>query len=54
MTIAARSVGILVTLRPVARSWSVLAQESKSAPLAAQLCKLLDENKLDSIAARES
>ncbi len=31
-----------------------VAQESKSAALAVELCKLLDQNKLDSIAAKQS
>ena len=31
-----------------------IAQESKSASLAAELCKLMDQHKLDSIAAKES
>ena len=54
MTIAARGVGILVISGLLLSPGLSFAQESKSAPLAAELCKLLDQNKLDSIAARES
>jgi hypothetical protein len=54
VTIAARSVGILVLCGLLLGPDPSYAQESKSAALAAQLCKLLDENKLDSIAAREA
>jgi hypothetical protein len=54
VTIAARSVGALVLTGFLLGPALSFAQESKSAPLAAQLCKLLDEHKLDSIAAKES
>ena len=54
MTIAARSVGVLVLSGLLLGPGPSFAQESKSAPLAAELCKLLDDNKLDSIAARQS
>ena len=54
VTIAARGVGILVISGLLLSPGLSFAQESRSAPLAAELCKLLDLNKLDSIAARES
>ena len=54
MTIAARSVGVLIISGLVVSAAPSIAQESKSAPLAAELCKLLDDNKLDSIAAKQS
>jgi len=54
VTIAVRGVGILLISGLLLVPGLSYAQESKSAPLAAQLCKLLDENKLDSIAAKES
>ena len=54
MTIAVRSVGALVLTGFLLGPTLSFAQESKSAPLAAQLCKLLDEHKLDSIVAKES
>ena len=53
MTIAARSVGVLLLSGLLLAPGLAFAQESKSAPLAAELCKLLDEKKLDSIAARQ-
>ena len=57
-----RSVGIFIIvaflLAPVQaaaqNSKPGAAPDSKSAALAAELCKLLDENKLDSIAAKEA
>ena len=54
MAIAARSVGAFIVSGLLLVPGLSFAQESKSAPLAAELCKLLDENKLDSIAARQS
>ena len=53
MTIAARSVGVLLLSGLMLAPGLAFAQDSKSAPLAAELCKLLDERKLDSIAARQ-
>ena len=54
MTIAARSVGGLILSGVLLGAGPSFAQESKSAPLAAELCKLLDAHKLDSIAARQA
>jgi len=54
VTIAARSVGVLVLSGFMLAPALSFAQESKSAPLAAELTRLLDEQKLDSIAARQS
>lgn len=54
MAPTARCVCALVLSALVCSPAVSLAQESKSAALAAELCKLLDENKLDSIAAKES
>jgi hypothetical protein len=53
MTIAIRNIGALMLCSLLLAPRPSLAQESKSAPLAAELCKLLDANKLDSIAARQ-
>jgi hypothetical protein len=53
MTIVARSVGTLMLCGLLLAPRPSFAQESKSAPLAAELCKLLDAQKLDSIAARQ-
>jgi hypothetical protein len=53
VTIAARSVGVLLLSGLLLAPGLSFAQDSKSAPLAAELCKLLDEKKLDSIAARQ-
>jgi hypothetical protein len=49
-----RSVTVIVFLALLLAPVHSLAQESKSAALAAELCKLLDEKKLDSIAAKEN
>ena len=54
MTIAARSVGAFVLSGLLLVPGLSFAQDSKSAPLAAELCKLLDEKKLDSIAAHQA
>ena len=54
MTIAARNVGIFVLCGLMLGAGPAVAQESKSAPLAAELCKLLDDHKLDSIAAKQT
>jgi hypothetical protein len=54
MTITVRSVAIFILCGLLLSPHPSLAQESKSAPLAAELCKLLDAQKLDSIAARQS
>ena len=54
MTIVVRSVGAFMLCGLVLSPRPSLAQESKSAPLAAELCRLLDAQKLDSIAARQS
>jgi hypothetical protein len=54
VTITARSVGAFVVSGLLLTPGLSLAQESKSAPLAAELCKLLDDNKLDSIAAKQN
>ena len=53
MTMVVRSVGVFILCGLVLAPRPSLAQESKSAPLAAELCKLLDAQKLDSIAARQ-
>jgi hypothetical protein len=53
MTMAVRSVGLLILCGLLLAPRPSLAQESKSAPLAAELCKLLDAQKLDSVAARQ-
>lgn len=53
MTSAVRSIGALVLGSLLLAPRPSLAQESKSAPLAAELCRLLDAQKLDSIAARQ-
>ena len=53
MIILARSVGTLMLCGLLLAPRPSFAQESKSAPLAAELCKLLDAQKLDSIAARQ-
>jgi len=49
-----RNVGVLVFCGLLLGPSLSFAQESKSAPLAVELCRLLDANKLDSIAAKES
>jgi hypothetical protein len=54
VAISARSVGAFVISCFLLIPGLAFAQESKSAPLAAELCKLLDEKKLDSIAAQEA
>ena len=54
MTILVRSIGVFMLGGLLLCPRPSLAQESKSAPLAAELCKLLDAQKLDSIAARQS
>jgi hypothetical protein len=54
MTIVIRSVGVFMLCGLLLAPRPSLAQESKSAPLAAELCKLLDAQKLDSIAARQA
>ena len=54
MTIVVRSVGVFMLCGLLLSPRPSLAQESKSAPLAAELCKLLDAQKLDSIAARQA
>ena len=53
MTIVVRSVGVFMLCGVLLSPRPSLAQESKSAPLAVELCKLLDAQKLDSIAARQ-
>jgi len=53
MILALRTIGALVLGSLLLTPHPALAQESKSAPLAAELCKLLDSQKLDSIAARQ-
>ena len=54
MTIVVRSIGAFALCGLLLAPRPSLAQDSKSAPLAAELCKLLDEHKLDSVAARQS
>ena len=54
MISAVRSIGALVLGSLLLAPRPSLAQESKSAPLAAELCRLLDAQKLDSIAARQA
>jgi hypothetical protein len=54
MTIVIRSVGAFMLCGLLLAPRPSFAQESKSAPLAAELCKLLDAQKLDSIAARQA
>lgn len=54
MTIVVRSVGVFMLCGLLLAPRPSLAQESKSAPLAAELCKLLDAQKLDSVAARQA
>jgi hypothetical protein len=53
MSPAVRRIGAFILGSLLLASRPSLAQESKSAPLAAELCKLLDAMKLDSIAARQ-
>ena len=53
MTPALRNIGALMLGTLLVAPHQSFAQESKSAPLAAELCKLLDAQKLDSIAARQ-
>ncbi len=54
MIVSVRTISLFVVLALILAPVHSLAQESKSAALAAELCKLLDEKKLDSIAAKES
>ena len=54
MPIATRRIAALALCGLLAGPALSLAQESKSAALAAELCKLLEQNKLDSIAAQEA
>ena len=54
MTTAARSIGVLMFFALLLGPVPSFAQESKSAALAAELCKLLDAHKLDSVAARQA
>ena len=54
MGITTRCAGILIVFSLLFGSGPAFAQESKSAALAAELCRLLDEQKLDSVAAKES
>ncbi len=54
MPIAPRRIAVLALCGLLAGPALSFAQESKSAALAAELCKLLEQNKLDSIAAQES
>src|SRR5678816_4294570 len=49
-----RSIGAFILGSLLLAPRPSLAQESKSAPLAVELCKLLDAQKLDSIAARQA
>jgi hypothetical protein len=51
---SARITGVLMLVALLLGPASSFAQNSKSAPLAAELCKLLDEQKLDSVAARQA
>jgi hypothetical protein len=53
VAITTRCAGILIVLSLMFGSGPAFAQESKSAALAAELVKLLDEQKLDSVAAKE-
>ena len=53
MTLVARGFRALVLAGFVCAPAVALAQESKSAPLAAELARLLDERKLDSVAAQQ-
>lgn len=54
MIVSVRTIGLFVVLALLLAPVHSLAQESKSAALAAELCRLLDEKKLDSIAAKEN
>jgi hypothetical protein len=54
VTIAFRGVGALVLAGLLLAPAFSFAQESRSAPLATELAKLLDSMKLDSVAARQS
>ena len=54
MVFTVRFLGVFVLSAVLLAPVQSLAQESKSAALAAELCKLLDERKLDSIAAKEN
>lgn len=53
MTLVLRRLGALMLGSVLLTAHLSYAQESKSAPLAAELCKLLESQKLDSIAARQ-
>jgi hypothetical protein len=52
--VTAVRIGVLALSGLLLTPGFLLAQESKSAALAVELCKLLDQSKLDSIAAQES
>ena len=54
MAISARSVGAFVLSGLLLLPGLAFAQDSKSAPLAAELCKLLEDQKMDSIAAQQA
>jgi hypothetical protein len=50
----ARSLGALMFVALMVGAAPSVAQDSKSAAFAAELCKLLDQHKLDSVAARQA
>jgi hypothetical protein len=52
VTTAARAFGLLVVASLIAAPSTLHAQDSKSAAVAAELTRILDEMKLDSVAAR--
>jgi hypothetical protein len=52
VSVAARTAAVVIVSGLLLSAAPAFAQESKSAPLAAELCRLLDERKLDSVAAR--
>src|SRR5262245_28299841 len=54
MTLARRAIGAFLLGSVLLAPCVSFAQESKSAPLAAELCKLLEAQKLDSIATRQA
>ena len=54
MVLTVRFLGVFVLFALLLTPVHSFAQDSKSAALAAELCKLLDEKKLDSIAAKEN
>ena len=54
VAIVAISAVLLAPAQAAAQTSKSVPAESKSAALAAELCKLLDDNKLDSIAAKEA